>query len=440
MPEAEPSSRPVESPLSGTPAVFVKADDIINQNTSDYKVFQAVANCIGTADQLIGGQRIGKLWRIYPKNVDSRVKLLTNQINIDGQQIPVYAENPFRTGARDPEDKKVRITIKDLPLSKGNTALQSYLEGKGVKITSRIEYAKARDPVSHRLSEWLNGDRICFAEKLSTALPRTAHIGDSQVRIFHEGQPSPVERLCTRCFATDHYRSRCQNPACCNRCRKPGHNPGDPACPASLSEPQEDIRTIQGKDDVLSNHYPCDIKLHGKDMKSGEHGYQYTKAFRRGDLDVAKKIVDARNASGAKFQSCFLDYNKNWKAQKEEVMRDVLEAKYDQVPEFRKALLESKGKKLVETVRNQVYWGSGLDSQDTLHTKPEWWMGKNRLGELLMELREEKLVEERKEWRKAQKNKEQGNRPKTRHHLKSSGARAEASDFMTDSGDEGSVN
>jgi len=68
-------------------------------------------------------------------------------------------------------------------------------------------------------------------------------------------------------------------------------------------------------------------------------------------------------------------------------MKDVLAVKADQVPEFRQALLQSRGKKLVEAVKNETYWASGLDTQDTLHTKPEYWFGKNRMGELLMELR-----------------------------------------------------
>ena len=377
----------MDIPLSGTPAVFVKTDDLINSHAvKDYTICKAVAVTIGD-NQLIGCQRIGKVWRIYPKGIESRIKLLTNSIQVQGQQVPVYAENPFRTGAKDPNDTKVKLTVKDIPLSKGNTSLQKYLEGKGVKLTSRIEYAKARDPESHQLSEWLNGDRICYVDKLSTPLPRTAFIGDTKARIFHDGQVSPVDMLCTRCFSTEHFRSRCTNPPCCNRCRKPGHNPGDSNCEASLEEAQQDIVPIQGKDNILSNFYECDIKVFGTTMKSAEHAYQYSKAIRRGDPEQAKKIMDARSASEAKYQARFLKHSATWKSEKEEVMREVLAAKA-QRPDFKAALLQTSGKKLVEAVRNETYWGSGLDSQDTLHTRPECWMGKNRLGELLMQLRD----------------------------------------------------
>ncbi len=426
------NTQPVESPLSGTPAVFIKTDDLINSTVKDYTICKAVADTIG-ADHLIGCQRIGRVWRVYPKDTESRVKLLTNCIQLQGQQVPIYAENPFRTGAKEPNDIKVKITIKDMPLSKGNTAIQKFLEGKNIKVTSRIDYAKARDPETHQLSEWLNGDRICFAEKMTTPLPRTAFVGDTRVRIFHDGQESPVDKLCTRCFSTEHYRSRCTNTPCCNHCRKPGHNPGDPSCEASLHEAQQDIVTIQGKEDVLSNFYPCDIKIFGMNMKSAEHAYQYSKAIRRGDLDQAKKIADARNASDAKYQARFLKHSQTWKSEREEVMRDVLAAKAQHVPEFKETLVQSKDKTLVETVRNETYWASGLDSQDTLHTKPQFWMGKNRLGALLSELRESLLSEETKIPKKSRTQGQKDSRISTRLQSKNTSVqRQNAADFMDD--------
>ncbi len=253
-----------------------------------------------------------------------------------------------------------------MPLSKDNHPIKAFLEGKGVKLTSKIEYGKVRDSETHQLTHWLNGDRIMFAEKVTDPLPRVTFIGDSKVRIFHEGQPPPGEKLCTRCFSKDHFRGKCPNAECCVRCRKPGHQPGDPICGASLQEPQADIVAVQGKDDVLSNFYPCEINIFGITAKSAEHAYQFSKAVRRGE------------------------------------MIQVLEEKAAQVPEFKKALKKSGSKRIVETVRNETYWASGLDDVNTLHTKPEYWLGKNRLGEIQMELRD-KLKNEAKKFKEQQK-------------------------------------
>ena len=324
----------MESPLTGVAAVFLKNEDLIDQRCSEFKMCSLVANCIG-ADQLIGCQRIGKLWRIYPRSSESRLKLLTQDLKVENQQVHVYGDNPFRAGIRDPNQEVTRITVKDLPLSKGNTGLQKFMEGYGVKLTRAIEYCKARDPSTHILSDWYNGDRLCYAENLAKPLPRSAKIGDLTVRIFHRGQEADEKKkLCTNCYSKDHFRKQCTNPPACVRCQKPGHMPGDPACIASTPAPQ-DFVTVQGQQDTLSSFFPCKIKVFGISARSGEHAYQYSKAIRRGQLDIANGILESRSAAAAKAQSKFLKRDDSWKDERVAVMRQVLQAKVQQVPSFK---------------------------------------------------------------------------------------------------------
>ena len=68
-------------------------------------------------------------------------------------------------------------------------------------------------------------------------------------------------------------------------------------------------------------------------------------------------------------------------------MKDVLSSKCEQVPEFRKALIDSKQSKIVEAVLWEFFWSTGLNKNDTLHTKTKCWFGKNQMGVLLTELR-----------------------------------------------------
>ena len=142
-------------------------------------------------------------------------------------------------------------------------------------------------------------------EKFDSPLPRVAYVSDTKVRMFHPGQDPPTDKLCTRCYSTEHFKSRCTNPISCPQCRKPEHT-GDETCEAALKEPHENVRVIQGKDDVLSNFYPCNISIYGIQAKSAEHAYQYSKAVCRGDIDVANKIKDAPNAFTAKCQASYL--------------------------------------------------------------------------------------------------------------------------------------
>jgi len=406
----------MESPLSGVPAVFIKADDLITQ-AKNITVCRAIAERIGP-DQLIGCQRIGKLWRIYTKTLISRIQLLTNSVQIDGQTVSIYGENPFRTGATDPDQEIIKVIIKDMPLSKENDGLKRYIEGKGLKLTRRIEFSKTRDEETHQLYDWLSGDRICYVEKFDPALPRVAYVSDTKIRIFHQGQDPPTDKLCTRCYSTDHFKSRCTNPISCPRCRKPEHAP-DEICEATLTEPHANVRVIQGKEDILSNFYPCNISIFGIQAKSAEHAYQYSKAVRRDDIDVANKIKDAPNASTAKYQTRYLKPSATWKDEREEVMTQVLTEKAKQVPEFRDALIKTGEQTLVEAVRNEMYWASGLNKDDTLLTKKHFWMGKNRMGALLLSLRsklqnEQTQIKPKKKSPKTQKKDREGRKAHTR--------------------------
>ncbi len=63
-------------------------------------------------------------------------------------------------------------------------------------------------------------------------------------------------------------------------------------------------------------------------------------------------------------------------------MKDSIIAKFNQHPVLREELLMTGGAYLVEHTRNDKYWGDGGDGGT--HEK-----GRNRLGALLMEVREE---------------------------------------------------
>ena len=116
-------------------------------------------------------------------------------------------------------------------------------------------------------------------------------------------------------------------------------------------------------------------------------------------------------------------------------MEQVLEVKSKQVPEFQDALLNSQGKCLVEAVPNETFWASGLDSQDTLYTKKQFWLGKNKLGEMLQDLRA-KLVADadphkfQTQGHKKKKDKKQPNTVSTRSHTKHA---QDAASYMEDS-------
>ena len=378
--------------LSFVPPVFFKAQDVNDfRSLNEFEVYTCVKEAIGE-NNVTGCQRIGGLWRVYVKTTQCRIKLIANKLTIRNQLVGIFNDNPFRSGVQSSDDKVTKITIKDIPLSQDNKTIEAFLLSKGVTLTSPIQYGKIRNPTTKELTECFSGDRIIYSKPFSQDIPRVVYIGSSRARVFYEGQVlMKMDMLCTNCFSTDHYRSKCQNPTACKRCRMTGHQDGDSKCDAPKQSAHKKVTVFQGKDDVLSNHYPCEFKCHGILAKSSEHAYNYAKAIRKGCPELAANIKDAPTAALAYNIAKRLPYDEKWDGEKVEVMKDILLEKCKQVPEFRQALTETKSNKIVEAVPGQFFWGSGLNKTDTLFTKTKFWFGKNMMSQLLMELRDSVL-------------------------------------------------
>ena len=83
------------------------------------------------------------------------------------------------------------------------------------------------------------------------------------------------------------------------------------------------------------------------------------------------------------------DPSSHWNLVKYDVIRQVLRSKAESSEVFRQHLLDTGDKCLVESSVTDNYWGSGLSYNLTITTLPELWPGKNKLGKLLAELRNE---------------------------------------------------
>lgn len=67
----------------------------------------------------------------------------------------------------------------------------------------------------------------------------------------------------------------------------------------------------------------------------------------------------------------------DWEAIKDDVMRRAVGAKFDAHPDLRALLLATGDEPIIENAPGDYYWGCGKDGS-----------GKNRLGEILAELRD----------------------------------------------------
>ncbi|VDK81540.1 unnamed protein product [Litomosoides sigmodontis] len=153
----------------------------------------------------------------------------------------------------------------------------------------------------------------------------------------------------------------------------------------------------------FSNFHPCRFTVfedvgNGKPEErwyySTEQYYMYHKALSAGDTETAEQIVNERDARKIKMISRSIKNfeRETWNKVSSDVMRRGNFAKYTQNPLLRKKLFYTYGSTLVECSPTDLEWGIGLDINEPDALSPSKWRGKNKLGQILTEIREELLL------------------------------------------------
>lgn len=127
----------------------------------------------------------------------------------------------------------------------------------------------------------------------------------------------------------------------------------------------------------FSNFAKFPILLKGQVWPTTEHYFQAQKFV---GTEYEEKVRCAKSASEAAQmgRDRSLPRRADWQQKKEEIMLDALRAKFSQHPELKTLLLSTDDALLVEHTTNDSHWADGGDGS-----------GKNRLGVLLMRLRDE---------------------------------------------------
>ena len=80
--------------------------------------------------------------------------------------------------------------------------------------------------------------------------------------------------------------------------------------------------------------------------------------------------------------------NDVWESNRDRIMKAALEAKFEQSEPSRSFLKGTKKTRLVEANLNDRYWGAALGLRDKDIWNQNKWKGQNKLGGMLMEIRE----------------------------------------------------
>lgn len=132
----------------------------------------------------------------------------------------------------------------------------------------------------------------------------------------------------------------------------------------------------------FSNFYDAEIKIDNIIWPTSEHYFQAMK-FKDTNKQYMENIRNATSPALAKKKggNKQIKICDDWEDIKEDIMMIALRAKFTQHRNLNKILLDTHGKYLVEHTDRDSYWGDGGNGS-----------GKNRLGILLMKLRDELIM------------------------------------------------
>lgn len=127
----------------------------------------------------------------------------------------------------------------------------------------------------------------------------------------------------------------------------------------------------------FSNFSAHPMRIGGKLWPTSEHYFQAQKfkevEYREKIRKANSPMIAARMGRDRK-----KPLRRDWESVKVGVMRDAVRAKFTQHADIREILLSTGDAKIVEHTERDSYWGDGGDGS-----------GKNMLGRILMEIRDE---------------------------------------------------
>lgn len=142
---------------------------------------------------------------------------------------------------------------------------------------------------------------------------------------------------------------------------------------------------------VFSNHYLCSFVLNNIVFNCVEQAMMYSKAKLFGDEKIAKLILAEKDPQKQKMlgrKVSNFDYA-TWNKKGDFFVYTALKAKFTQNIELQKILVSTGEKVLAEASERDTKWGIGISLNNVRYFNEADWIGENRLGRLLMLVRNE---------------------------------------------------
>lgn len=224
----EPSEGQGQPVKTDIPLVFLRETDLFGNrrpNKDEWlqhsELYTAISNTIDPT-HITGLQRVRGMWRVYLDNVQDKVTLMAEGIQLRGKLVQVIHSNPSRLDS----EITTRVRIKNVPLSVDDGVITRALTLRKIDV---IECSREKLRVNGRLTNCATGDRLCIVKSstLTEPLPNFMHFGQFVGKCLHPGQskstPVKPSSICTKCHEEGHKFSQCMNEWVCNKCKQAGH-------------------------------------------------------------------------------------------------------------------------------------------------------------------------------------------------------------------------
>lgn len=148
------------------------------------------------------------------------------------------------------------------------------------------------------------------------------------------------------------------------------------------------IIKFEGAFKFLSNFHPAEVELDGMRFPTVEHAYQAAKTV---DMVDRQRIACCGTAAAAKRMGRRVELRGNWPRVQKRTMQLLLRKKFKPGSDLAEALLATGDMELIEgNFWHDNFWGVCLCEEcGARRRRGEAEPGKNHLGKLLMQIRED---------------------------------------------------
>jgi ribA/ribD-fused uncharacterized protein len=141
-------------------------------------------------------------------------------------------------------------------------------------------------------------------------------------------------------------------------------------------------RTVRftGERDPLSNFFQAKVQIWGHTFHHNEGAYQWKKCKENLDDSRAYRCLSFANPRDAMYTGREVSPSGKWLQERTHFMRELVDAKFEQCPEFRTRLMNTGEALIIEDTTNH-FWACGKQNN-----------GLNTMGEILMQKRMDESV------------------------------------------------